>query len=1536
MATFLGYLAVLAVTTILGRLLQPRIPRPKQQELDIPLAEEGGPIPLVLGTGSVVPNVILTSDRESETGSDGYTSYWARVGLGLCLGEIHKIQDIQFDGRSLRLEPYTKKQSRNQIGYVVSENFPWDNVGGAPKTIYASALNMFGGEKEQGGIAGVIRVHWGTLDDEIDPLFAHVLADKASRYPGVAYMTFGADPNTVWPYEQSDGHFHWRNNNPHPPSVQVLVTCIPHALLGSVEDSAIGHNANPAEMIYALMTNDWWGVELPRPDTINVTSFYNSALQLKLEREGLSMTLTGQQSIEEIIEDICQHIDAMVYPDPETNEVTMTLIRPDYVLGDLDTVDEAIYGKSFSVKRAGYRRTINDLHVNYSRLNLGEFGWKIGEVLTSDLRFNGMGLFASFQVEGRNISDLVVYADGVDVTVSSVKITSAAAGTFILFNTADTTTGQTITVDYFGSPTTMGFEEASAQWQNLANWQATGQFRSEKMEFPFVTDPILAARIAARKGKILSTPLDQYTWESSRKSHSHKPGGVVRLQNVKEAIDMPVRIVDVAISEFHHDKMVFTGVEDIFGEDIMSYPNIPGSDGGFNLIAPPLTISCGSGGPGVVRINLHPTDPNFNVEIWWASDADGTGATRITPLTGHPYDVALPFFDHDVNPATGLAWVAGESGFYRARLTQIGNWEPGPWTTPWHQCFASNDPAEVPLCTEPTYDFVPSAMGTLGTVTLIINDPQNRVTGVRYKKKSGNGGWTDWTDAPESLLLTVTLVSDQSSQLEWEIAYIDCNGDDAVMLGAFDFPTIGMVDQFPMVLNLPGATGITAAAVGAGSIRLEWSEDGSTGWDSLDGTTGPEIPFTSTGLIKSSGWSGISSTAKAAKDIALRLAYYDAGGVFVSAVGLGAQVWKVITPFNFARLSGYIELAGGGGIDPVYHACYVEFVEAIPVEELPDPVLYVDGFEETFWGQAKYDLGVTYSGMIYQGFGWQKTGDGYAGIYAASGIDPQFVGRYVDGQAHRTLGFHLWIRPYELSATGMLLGIWDGIATDRDGTGCVRQVELWITTDGYLQLRSDGVILATDVTPIGTIGGIGDPSEYIHLFVRLVIDAANGGVEVLKNGAAFWTSLGHDTMPGNAGATEPSLWVLGMPDAVADDFAVDVDDLVITDGTYIGMVDCPLLSVDGEGDLQELTYGGFVSYGTWQNVRDHLIDDASMDEFATYAEGLGDGLFSLTNPAVSGDIKAVAVVPWTAAKSLYILINGSPDLEDCLSAHQSEAIVYWNESLQDVTLEPTLPPAFSWTDGTPNASNPQISHQCGWMKIQWLGPGGDADKVRLDFGCSIGVDTTRYHPNAAGYDPVLGPEVPTGSRGFPGAVPKDYTEGPGNHDQEFICNFMYIETSATSPYLRVSYGVIYSEPDNGCPIKRHYWLNRVSVTAGGCVACATPTDPEDWSGGAPTFPGTDYWAYGTREATMSPIIKTGGVVFAADPVVVLDERTYPVGPNRTGDQGYRDEIVVFNRNPVTSNTWEFAELADLQAGVRGIGGIPRLTSLYVYAVRLLP
>lgn len=114
----------------------------------------------------------------------------------------------------------------------------------------------------------------------------------------------------------------------------------PLALGGKARVGSEG-DANPANVIYELLTNNFGAASMPI-NRIKTQSFLDAGSTLFDEDEGISITFGGSgaaDKVGKVIQDVLRQIDAVLYEDPLDGLVYLKLIRQDYTLADLPIIN---------------------------------------------------------------------------------------------------------------------------------------------------------------------------------------------------------------------------------------------------------------------------------------------------------------------------------------------------------------------------------------------------------------------------------------------------------------------------------------------------------------------------------------------------------------------------------------------------------------------------------------------------------------------------------------------------------------------------------------------------------------------------------------------------------------------------------------------------------------------------------------------------------------------------------------------------------------------------------------------------------------------------------------------------------------------------------------------------------------------------------------------------------------------------------------------------------------------------------------------
>ena len=376
---FFAQLILYVGFTLLSGALRPR-PRPSGPEpgglgdFDVPTAEEGRAIPVVFGTVDLrSPNVVWYGDlsvvpRTTNQGGQEVTTghhYFLGVQYVLCHGPVDDIVQVRWEDK----EPSS----------VVTDF-------GTFKRFDVFGYTLFGGDEGGGGVTGWLDVHKGSSSQNADPYLEAVLGVSLPGYRGVCHAV---------------SRHMYVGTSPYLKPVAFVVRRLPNqlGLTGGAHD--IAGDANPAAMIFEILTDPLWGLGLSSA-LIDVASFQAAGQTLATEGLGLSMVFDSAGTAGDFIDEICRHVDAIVVTDPTTGFLRLRLVRAGYSVSSLPLLDESNVLEC-SMSRPGWGSRRNVVRVRYTErtpelrfaeriaqaMDLASIQVRNGEMTSEEVAFRG-------------------------------------------------------------------------------------------------------------------------------------------------------------------------------------------------------------------------------------------------------------------------------------------------------------------------------------------------------------------------------------------------------------------------------------------------------------------------------------------------------------------------------------------------------------------------------------------------------------------------------------------------------------------------------------------------------------------------------------------------------------------------------------------------------------------------------------------------------------------------------------------------------------------------------------------------------------------------------------------------------------------------------------------------------------------------------------------------------------------------------------------------------------------------------------------
>lgn len=498
------------VAVILSVALSPRPPDAKPaalEDFEFPVAEQGRPIPVIFGDVWVRgPNVLwyggLWSKAIKKRSGFSKTTvgykYYVGFFMGLCHGPINSFDQINVD----------EKIADTPGG-----------GGGPPTTTNSGDIlqhDLFGGEKQEGGLDGNWTMFFGDADQVItETYFSNVQAANMSAMAGVPGLT-NPTQQAYWPAYRGIVTFLWKGGyigttkylKPwafevvrttagwwndevwYPEKCEIEQnTAHPHLPGGGF---SIYKAMNPAHIIYEAITNRAWGLGLST-NRIDLDVFADAADQLYDENFGLRFIWNQVTTIEQFIQMMLDHIAGVLIYEPTTGKFGLKLIRDDYVLDDLPLVDESNILSLDLYQRQAWGETINEVHIKYQNP-----------------------------------------FDGKDVSIT-------------------------------------GHDLANIQVQNGTN--------TETIEFKGIRHAGLAEKVLLRELSARSTPLAKIEFTMNRTGWPFHQGRVLKFSWEKLGIsEMPIRVIKISRGTLDNGKIRIVAVQDIYSLDATTYLVLPPAD----------------------------------------------------------------------------------------------------------------------------------------------------------------------------------------------------------------------------------------------------------------------------------------------------------------------------------------------------------------------------------------------------------------------------------------------------------------------------------------------------------------------------------------------------------------------------------------------------------------------------------------------------------------------------------------------------------------------------------------------------------------------------------------------------------------------------------------------------------------------------------------------------------------------------------------------------------------------------------------------
>ncbi len=247
--------------------------------------------------------------------------------------------------------------SRGPINSIVQikigDKIAWTGNQQETGVINIDAKNLFGGDKQEGGVYGPLIVMMGHSDQTCPPSLQAMTKHPMPGFRGMVSAFFDGILSSNTPYPKSWKYRVRRSTqgwqtagqmgaNPWYPEKCMIELDADTKIDDDPGTDDYGpqkiHAMNPAHILYELFTNPVWGRGLP-PAKLNVSSWVTAANTLFDEKFGLCIRWNRRDTLESFARLILSHVNGVIYTDRQTGLITFKLIRNDYVVEDLPLYD---------------------------------------------------------------------------------------------------------------------------------------------------------------------------------------------------------------------------------------------------------------------------------------------------------------------------------------------------------------------------------------------------------------------------------------------------------------------------------------------------------------------------------------------------------------------------------------------------------------------------------------------------------------------------------------------------------------------------------------------------------------------------------------------------------------------------------------------------------------------------------------------------------------------------------------------------------------------------------------------------------------------------------------------------------------------------------------------------------------------------------------------------------------------------------------------------------------------------------------------
>lgn len=274
--------------------------------------------------------------------------YWYSLGLhfGICKGPVDALLKIVVGGRTA-----------------------WSGAQTTSGSLYINKLNLFGGEKREGGLRGTLDVCMGGATQTANSYLTAKLGTPMPAFRGILGGVWRRGRVSAmnpylkpWAWKVQRILSGWENDAApwYPEKAQI-----------TLDNGDIG--ANPAHIVYECLTNTQDGMGRDAGQ-IDDAAFRAAADTFYSEGLGLCLMWAQQAPIEQFIQTVADHAGAGVGEDRATGKIVMYAIRTPTDTSSMLLLDSSNVREVQSFQRPAITDTVNEVTVIYVDVATGEQG----------------------------------------------------------------------------------------------------------------------------------------------------------------------------------------------------------------------------------------------------------------------------------------------------------------------------------------------------------------------------------------------------------------------------------------------------------------------------------------------------------------------------------------------------------------------------------------------------------------------------------------------------------------------------------------------------------------------------------------------------------------------------------------------------------------------------------------------------------------------------------------------------------------------------------------------------------------------------------------------------------------------------------------------------------------------------------------------------------------------------------------------------------------------------------------------------------